>query len=116
MFYRRTRFYHQANTYRHHERKSEGLNLLLENNANLTQSDLDLIVFQNECYGAAVLGIILEARPGLTITDNTTRESAQNYSAGVLSYVLTNYDLMSRTLLEAIPQICPIIGSDDDLL
>ena len=94
----------------------EILGLLLEQNASLTQSELDLFARKNRRHGAAVLGTILEARPGLRITDATTRASAQNSFTGMLSYVLDNYDLMSPALLEAIPKKCSSVWYRDDLV
>ena len=94
----------------------EILGLLLEQNASLTQSDLDLFARKNRRHGAAVLGTILEARPGLRITDATTRASAQNGFTGMLSYILDNYNLMSPALLEAIPKKYSFVGYHDDLL
>ena len=75
----------------------ETLGLLLDNNADLEQSDLNMIARENQFHGAAVLSTVMKARPRLAITDNLVASSVHNpRSRAMLFYIL---DTPSRVTL-----------------
>ncbi len=71
---------------------------LLESNARLEQSELDVVASQNGRHGAAVLSTLLEAQPDLEISDNTVIESANNpNSAKIFFYIKKTSKLYNPT-------------------
>lgn len=74
------------------------MKLLLESNARLETSELDVIASQNGRHGAAVLSTLLKAQPDLEISDKFVLRSANNpNSVDIFHYILGTSMLYNPT-------------------
>ena len=86
----------------------EILGLLLDKNAHLEQSDLNIIARYNRLHGAAVLSTIMKARPSLAITDHVVASSAANLrTRAMLFYILDTPSRLTLTESQVMIIITP---------